>query len=174
MLDFPDFRQTFEYDCGAKALHSVLTYFGIDTNEINIIKIANTNKHNGTPLDGVKKVAGHFKLKCRIKKMDINEIKKYIDREIPVILLVQAWPKKKVHDWKKSWENGHFVVAIGYDNKRIYFEDPYDIHRSYLTYSELLDRWHDIDTAKNKKYYNLGIILLGKKKYVSKKIVHMK
>jgi len=38
ILDFPELRQTFNYDCGAKALQSVLAYYGIDIREEEIIK----------------------------------------------------------------------------------------------------------------------------------------
>jgi len=44
MLDFPNARQTFEYDCGAKAMHAVLAYYGVNANENEILKIAKTNK----------------------------------------------------------------------------------------------------------------------------------
>jgi hypothetical protein len=38
------------------------------------------------------------------------------------------------------------VVAIGWDDGGIYFEDPSIVEaRGYLTYAEVDDRWHDVD-----------------------------
>ena len=170
LLDFPMFQQTFEFDCGAQALHSVLTFYGIDTSEMEIIKIAGTSGKYGTPIHGMEKVARHFDLKCDIKKMTINDIKK----NIPVILLIQAWSNRKIKDWENDWKDGHYVVAVGYDSKKIYFEDPYSYLRTYLFYKELEGRWHDLDVSANKEYKNTGIIIKGKKKkYSSKKKLHM-
>ncbi|MCB9803165.1 C39 family peptidase [Candidatus Nomurabacteria bacterium] len=174
IIEFPEFRQTFDYDCGAKTMHAMLAYYGIDVNEIDLIKIADTNDHHGTPLAGLEKIAQHFGLKYHAKKMTIDDLKKYIDRQQPVILMLQAWPKRKVHNWSKHWSSGHFAIAIGYDQKKIYFEDPAVTIKTYLEFSELMKRWHDVDTHSDKKYYNLGIVISGKQKvYSAKRITHM-
>ena len=174
ILKFPISKQTFDYDCGAKAMQSILTYYGIDLLEIEIIKIAKSNS-DGTPIHGMIKVAKHFGFNAKAEKITIDKLKKYINRKIPVILLIQAWAKRKIKNWKNDWKDGHYVVAIGYDKKRIYFEDPYAVLRTYLTYSELEERWHDIDSSTGKKYEHSGIILLSDKKgsYNPDKIIHM-
>ena len=174
MLNFPLLRQTYEYDCGAKALHSVLIYYNIDVSEEEIMAITKTNK-NGTPVKGIVQAAKHFGLTASEETLNIEQLKKYIKNKVPVIVLLQAWPTKKVANWQEHWADGHYVVAIGYDRKKIYFADPYSILRTYLTYNELKDRWHDIDSSVNKKYYNLGIPVLGQAgKYRNpKKIIHL-
>ena len=161
ILEFPTARQTYNYDCGAKAMHAVLTYYGIDTNENKILQIAKTTPKRGTPVHGMIRVAQHFKLKARIEELSIPKLKKYIDREIPVILLLQAWGGQ-VADLKRDWKDGHYVVAIGYDKERIYFEDPSSILRLYISYQDLEERWHDIDKAK--KYLQTGIVVSAPKK----------
>jgi len=174
ILEFPEFRQTFDYDCGAKSLEAILAYYGINANEIDLINLAGTNDDHGTPINGIKKVARHFGFKVAIKAMTIAEIKKYLDQDKPVLLMLQAWSKQKIKNWKKHWDHGHFVVAVGYDKDKIYFEDPYVNVKTYLTYKELLQRWHDIDTRSQIKYNNLGILFYGKrKKYSANKIIHM-
>lgn len=161
ILEFPTARQTFDYDCGAKAMHAILSYYGIDTNESKILRIARTNSQRGTPVHGMIRVAEQFKLKARIEKLSINKLKKYIDKEVPVILLLQAWGGKE-KDLKYDWKDGHYVVAIGYDKDRIYLEDPSTVLRSYISYQDLEDRWHDIDKAK--RYVKTGIIVSSPKK----------
>ena len=171
ILQIPEFRQTYGYDCGAKAAQSIHAYYGIDIREDKIIKLAGTNK-NGTSIEGIVKVLKMNKLKCDVSEMNIDDIKKYLDKKIPVIILLQAWTLKKKVDWKENWDDGHYVVAIGYDSKKIYFDDPSSVLRTYLTYKELLNRWHDV--IKGKKYFNCGIAVYGKRPMYSYiKVKHM-
>lgn len=74
--------------------------------------------------------------------------------------MLKAWPEKKV-DWTKDSVDGHYVVAIGYDRRNIYFEDPYKFVRTYLSFEELEIRWHSIDEGK--KYLKWGMAVLGRK-----------
>jgi predicted double-glycine peptidase len=58
--------------------------------------------------------------------------------------------------YAEEWDSGHWVVAIGYDDDKVYFEDPWIPHaRAYLTWDELDDRWHDLD-YDNSKVYRYG------------------
>lgn len=172
ILVFPELRQTYNYDCGAKAAHAILAYYGIDVRESEIIKISHTTRA-GTPLRGIIKTMKKHGLKCQAGAMTIDKIKKYIDKKIPVLLVLQAWTDKKRINWEKDWIDGHYVVAIGYDRSKIYFEDPSSIMRTYLTNRELIKRWHDVDTD-GKKYINYGLAVYGKKnKFSLKKSIHM-
>lgn len=173
-IDFPSLRQTFEYDCGAKAMHACLSYYGINTNEYDILRIARTTPRSGTSLRGMVAVAKHFKLKVEVEEMSVEKLKKYMDKKTPAILLLQAWSKQKKKNWKNHWSDGHYVVAIGYDKDKIYFDDPYYVLRTYLTYKELEERWHGCGDSRKDKRFNLGIVVQGaKNKYSSTKAVHM-
>jgi ABC-type bacteriocin/lantibiotic exporter with double-glycine peptidase domain len=168
---FPELRQTYYWDCGAKAIQAILAYYGIDVHEETIIKLAGTTE-TGTPIKGLKKVIKKYGLKFDGGRMTIEDIKKYIDKKIPVILLLQAWPMKKITDWENYWDDGHYAVAIRYDKKKIYFEDPWTFFRTYLSYDELQKRWHD--RVGGKEYYNYGLAVYGKKiSYNLRKIIHM-
>ena len=63
--------------------------------------------------------------------------------------------------WEDDWNDGHWVVPIGYDSKYIHFEDPACQYRTFLSYDELNKRWHDIDTP-DKKLFHFGISFYGK------------
>jgi hypothetical protein len=92
-----------------------------------------------------------------------------------VILCIQAWADGKVN-YAKSWDHGHYVVAIGYNGreKTILFHDPsVPDQRAFLTQKELLDRWHDVD-RKGAKYTNFGIAIYGKKPKFRSKLVKIK
>ena len=173
IFEFPELRQTYNFDCGAKAIQAVLAYYGFDMREEKIMKMAKTVRI-GTPIDGILFVLKEYRFKYKSGKMTILDLKKYIDKKIPIILLLQAWSYKKKKDWKNDWKDGHFVVAIGYDKEKIYFEDPSSVKRTYLTFSELKERWHDEDTD-GKRYFNFGIAVFGEKSnYKSERFIHMK
>ena len=172
MLNFPELRQTYEYDCGASALQSVLVYFGIKKREEILIKEAKTSK-KGTSVDNLEKTLKKYKLKFDSMEMSIKDIKNYIEKGIPVILLVQAWGKSKKFAWKNDWKDEHYVVAIGYDKNKFYFEDPYTFERTFLNSKDLIKRWHA--KLDGKKYFCRGIAVYGKKpKFNPKKIVPMR
>ena len=116
---------------------------------------------DGTSPHHIIQTLHHYRLKTWAKRMTISEVKRYIDKDIPVILVLQAWTTAKHINWKKDWEDGHYVVAIGYDRDRIYFEDPSTFERSYLTYTELRDRWHD-GTPGHRVYRHYGIAVGGR------------
>ncbi len=171
-ITLPQLRQTYSYDCGAKVLQSVLVYYGIEVREDYIIKSAGTSK-DGTPINGIIKVAKKHGLKTDSRQMTIKDVKEYLKKNIPVILVLQAWTKKKKIDWENDWVDGHYVVAIGYTKDKIIFEDPSSFVRTYLKYEELLKRWHDID-QDGKIYFHHAIAVFGKKpRFNRDKIVHM-
>lgn len=182
ILTFPLLRQCYHYDCGASAMESVLSYYGIDICEGDMIKIAKTTKR-GTPIKSFEIVAKKFNLKFKSSEnMDIEILKKNINNKYPTIIALQAWvgreikgkwAAKKIKEWGRVWNQGHYAAAIGYDSKRIYFEDPSATIRTYLTFDELKKRWHDRD-GKGHKLFNWGIVFYGKKpNYNFNKIDHM-
>jgi len=171
-INLPQLVQTYNYDCGAKALQSILAYYGIEAREDKIMKFAKTSK-KGTPIRGMVTATEKFGLKTEIKGMTIKDIKEYIKKDIPVILILQAWTGKKEVDWEKDWADGHYVVAIGYTKDKVLFVDPSSFQYTYLKYNELEKRWHDVDTD-GKKYDHYGIAIFGKKpKFKKCKMVHM-
>jgi ABC-type bacteriocin/lantibiotic exporter with double-glycine peptidase domain len=155
LLNFPPLRQVYQYDCGANAIQGVLDYYGIDVREGVILKMAGTTK-SGTNIRGVKKVADYFGLKYKDGAMTISDLKKWIDKKIPVIIVLQAWTEQEKVNWAKDWKDGHYVTVIGYSKKRIYFSDPSCERETFLTYKELEKRWHDRD-VRWKKVINWGM-----------------
>lgn len=173
IADFPEFRQVSYYDCGATAIESVLAYFGFDVPEKEIIQISGTRPKRGTPIKGIQKIAEKFGLKFKSGEMTISELKKNIRDGKPAIIAIQSsWRCRKAKNLGRCWSRGHYVIPVGYDDKRIYFADPYCFVRTYLNFDELEERWHDSD-GKN-KYLHWGITFYGKKiKYSLDKAIHM-
>ncbi len=173
ILDFPQLRQTFNYDCGDIVIESVLAYYGIEVREDVLINQVKTNISDGTRIENIIAIFHKYNLQSYSREMLVDDIKEYINQNIPVILVLQAWTEQEKVDWKNDWDDGHYVVAIGYDREKIYFEDPSAFERTYLTFEELRKRWHDIDVS-GQRYYNYAIAVYGKKpKFSNHKIIHM-
>lgn len=165
MLDFPNVRQSTEYRCGVVCVQTILVYYGEDYREDELISQVtdkNTDMSDNKKSANIPKIVQFLKEKgysVDNKQMTIDELIRYIDRDIPVIIVLQAWEDKD--DYTLEWNSGHYVVAIGYTKNKILFEDPSTFQTSYLTFKELMGRWHDQD--EDTRYIQYGIAVYGKK-----------
>ena len=158
-------RQTFDFDCGAKALQIVMAYYGVDIREDELIQELGTGK-DGTRVDKMISVAESkgFRVETR-QNLSVKDLKRYIDQGHPAIVLLQAWADRymTLKDGRNEYESGHYAVVIGYEKGVLLFEDPASFRRTWLREYEFLARWHDQDADGNRKYEQFGMVLLGKK-----------
>jgi ABC-type bacteriocin/lantibiotic exporter with double-glycine peptidase domain len=145
-------------------------YYGYKVSEEELIQQAGTCSGQGTLIKDIEKTLGYYDLKFDSKKMTEMEVRNYLDQGFPVLLLLQAWNGGNI-DYKKDYQDGHWVVAIGYQEDRIIFEDPYAFERTFLTREELKERWYSQE--KDQKINQQGIVVLGIAQYDSKEIIHM-
>jgi predicted double-glycine peptidase len=164
MIELPTGRQTFDFDCGAKALQIVLAYYGIDIAEGDLMKELSCDTR-GTPVQNMISVAETQGFKVMSKDgFSLEEVKRFVDEKRPVIVLVQAWAERymTLEDWKTDDDDGHYVIVIGHLDGIIVFEDPSSFHRTWLTEEEFMARWHDVDSKTNHRLEHFGMVLLGK------------
>lgn len=146
LIDFPYVRQFHNYDCGSACTFAILTWYGKDTREDKVLKKLHTTKV-GTSKDSILDLCKKNQINCQEKYgVSVKELKGFLDQGRPVIMAIQAWPSKKApKDWEDNNDEGHYVIAIGYDDDQIIFEDPASIERTFLTVEQLDRRWHDTD-----------------------------
>jgi len=163
-MTFPSKMQEYDYDCGVACMEAILTFFGFTDLEDKIMKIARTTRKDGTYVKGLTRVAREFGMKYKtFTNLSIDDLKKYINHRYPVIIAIQAYSRKPGFKYDRSWVHGHYVIPIGYDNKRVYFQDPSSNLRTFLSYEELNQRWHDID-VNDKKLLHFGMVIFGPNK----------
>ena len=63
IIEYPETRQVFNFDCGANALVSLLVFAGIEEREDRIALLAGTTK-DGTDTTGVLRVLNYYGLLC--------------------------------------------------------------------------------------------------------------
>jgi predicted double-glycine peptidase len=166
VLSFPDLRQNYDFTCGASSLQGVFQYYGEDAIESDLATELGTDPDWGTEPAEIEKVAIAHGYEVESREMTIDEVKQFIDQKYPVILDIQAWhgDTDTAFDYTDDYEDGHYVVVVGYDDSGFILEDPSDEGRSYMKFDELEKRWHDVDKQGN-KFNSLGIVIKGEPKY---------
>jgi predicted double-glycine peptidase len=157
-------RQTYDFDCGAKALQTVMAYYGVDVREDKLIKELGSND-NGTTVDKMVSMAQFYGFQVKTQEyLTLQDLKEYIKKGTPVIVLLQAWADRymTLNDWREDDDDGHYAIVIGYARKVLIFEDPSSFRRTWLREKEFLARWHDVDAEINKKYERFGMVLFGR------------
>ena len=170
LIEFPEFHQIYDFDCGASALQSVITYYGGTVREQKIMEHADTTEKDGTDAPGMLKALRYYGLKYKDGSMTIEDLKGYIDKDIPVIIIIQAYDGKPPKTWKGKEDHSHWVVAIGYKGNKIIFEDPDAAFRTYVEEKDLMDRWYDYNSEPH--YY--GIAVFGKPMFKTDLILPIK
>jgi len=171
ILTFPETRQSQSFDCGASATQSVLYYYGIERREDHIIKEMGTTEA-GTPPGLIAKYMLQQGLCLYAGRMSIASLKRWIDKGVPVIMPIQAWPEDPQKDYAIALDEGHYVVAIGYEDGQIVFDDPALLgNRGRIPEAELDVRWHDVAEEKW-MLEHFGMAVFGRKpQYNPKQII---
>lgn len=169
-IALPDTTQIEEYSCGASCLQSISKYYGVGPDDewdfVDDLKKVGMDKRVGSHPYQIRAVARKYGLRCEgHKKMTTAELLYYLRMKRPVMLMIQAWGVGEDEDedyrisYDKWWKDGHWVIAIGFDKKGIYFEDPsLQAVRGYLSFEELDARWRDTGPyGKHYDHYGVAI-----------------
>jgi predicted double-glycine peptidase len=160
-IPVPSVQQQTGWTCGPAALMAVTRYFQVfDGSEADMIALLQSTPEGGTPPDHM--VAGTRKLGLEawgVRGMTIDQLEEYLEDGYPVIVCLQAWGSPEGYE---ALESGHWVVAMGAGEDRIYFEDPElePNERGYIPREEFDHRWQDKD-EDGKLYYHYGIVFKG-------------
>jgi predicted double-glycine peptidase len=166
LSNMPDTRQSTEYSCGAAALQAVLGYWGRDIGEKDLMELLNTDPESGTYPDDIIRVARQMGLEAEYgENLTLADIEDSLQEGKPVMIDCQAWKSvSEFNDsWAVVWNNGHWMVIIGLDNKNVYFEDPYILgSRGFMSRQEFLERWHNprgLDESDLVEQIHMGIAI---------------
>ncbi len=166
----PIISQATSHSCGAAALMAALLYFGVfDGPESELHGPLAVTPEQGTHPDNIVAVARARGLTAELRTgLTLAAIERALAQGAVVILAVQAWLEESDRDaggWEAQWEDGHYVVAVGLDDRNLYVMDP-SVRGSYgfIPRAELLRRWHDFEIVGGRRveYDRLGIVLRGK------------
>jgi len=139
----PDTTQETDYTCGASALQAVCKFYGVgpvtEPEFVEHMRMPETGSDPEHLIRGVRRYGLEHR---EFNPMTITQLTRCLDRGRPVLIMLQAWGGRR--SYRRVYKDGHWVVAIGYHRRGVYFEDP-SIHaaRGFMSYHELEVRWHD-------------------------------
>lgn len=168
LLPVPLVSQAWPWTCGGAALMATLLYFGVfDGPESRIDEEVGATPDGGTPVVNIVAEARRFGLSAEARTgLTADALAHELARGAVVIVALQAWATTPVADWRAHWEDGHYVVIVGFDSDRVYVMDPsIRTGYGYLPRDQFLERWHDYDLQGDRRvvYDQLGIVIQGEK-----------
>jgi hypothetical protein len=164
ILDFKnDYKQLHEGSCGPNLMREIILYKkGLDIPESDLIDISSCSKEYGTSVKAMIALADNFNLKYYIKhNSTISDLVYSINKNNPVIILIQEGQNYKSKDWSKIWNKGHYVGINGFDEqkKEIFYYDPLYGKTKAISYQNLDKVWHDKDLENI--YEHFGMFFLN-------------
>ena len=171
----PIISQATSHSCGAAALMAVLIYFGVfDGPESELHVRLGVTPQDGTHPDQIVAVAREQGLAAdKRTNVTLEDVERALAGGAVVILAIQAWPAQEPSHgqavpWETTWDDGHYVVAVGLDSNSLYVMDP-SVRGSYgfIPRAELLRRWHDfeLEGGRRVEYRRLGIVIRGEPRF---------
>lgn len=166
-VPLPDVQQPDYYSCGAAVLMSIGSYYGVGPEDIEDWKTdLGTRTDTGTDVEPMVEYARN-KLGMEVsvveRDMTDDQVRAALDQGKPVVCLIQAYGEPG--EYEKRNDNGHYVVAIGYDRENVYFMDPnLTGRRGFLSWPEFHRRWHEnLGTDDNPDVRNRFGMIIGPK-----------
>jgi predicted double-glycine peptidase len=163
-------RQITDYSCGASALRAVLSYWGKDIDEAQLMGLLRTNSDVGTNPEDIASGARSLGFDAEvIENLALDHLERLTGDGIPVIALAQVWLSEGEPDRPLAdiWDNGHYVVVLGVDSDHVYFQDPFiQMSKAFVPRQTFEDHWHQVmggDLERNPKLIHLGIIVRGQR-----------
>lgn len=160
VIPVPLVRQMVDYSCGDVAALALLRYWDpsdyASVGEADLYAPLHTTAQDGTDpqpiteyLKTVRGLSADFRLGATVADLTAA-----IDHGEPPIVDLEAWRDDPgtpdVAEWAADWDDGHYAVLVGYDDRDFYLMDPSTgDHYAYVPRGELEPRWHDVLTGSN-------------------------
>ncbi|MBI5209731.1 MAG: C39 family peptidase [Elusimicrobia bacterium] len=165
-LPVPVTVQETSYSCGAAAALAVLRYWkAYAGGERSLYELLDTRPKDGTPPENIADGLARLGLAASLREnMSLDDLRAALRRGESAILDIQAWREDESTPWSDRWEDGHYVILIGMDERYAYLMDPStEEGYAYLPVAELLERWHDYEDRGGiyRRHYQLGILVKG-------------
>lgn len=110
------FPQTTRYTCSAATLGAVLKHWGYGYSEQALAQIIGVDPKEGATNQQIVAAAQRLSFDAKVRLFtDIDELKAFTDRDIPVILNILSFLQPG---------RGHFVVATQIDARHVRLMDP--------------------------------------------------
>ncbi len=173
LVRVPFVQQKQDFSCGAAATLLLMRYWCVDTYEnaaeADLYEPLRTTRANGTEPEPMVELFHRSGLQAeyRTTTVRIDELERAVIAGEPPIVDLQAW-SDRTDPWAQTWDAGHYVVMVGYDEDRLYFADPSRATPggyAFLLRGELDDRWHDLSGELDTPLERMTIFVRGTRRW---------
>lgn len=169
LLPVPIVRQKTNYSCGDVATLALVRYWrGEDFDavpESGLYAPLRTTEEDGTdphPIEAFLDAQGLDADYETGASVDLGQLLAAVDRGQPPIVDLQAWQNEPRRPWAGDWDDGHYVVLVGWDDRDLFFMDPStDDTYAFIPRQEFVSRWHDVVGKANVRTQHLVIFVHG-------------
>ena len=137
LLEVPFVKQKDDF-CGPASLSSVLEYYDVKVSQEDIAKVVYSPKLKGALITDLENYAKSLGFKTTLFKGSLEDLKKYLDQNVPVIILVDLgflWVSKP-----------HYLVVVGYDEENFYVHTGFE-SKKRVPYEELYKKWQKMGSV---------------------------
>jgi predicted double-glycine peptidase len=177
----PVVTQRQDFSCGAAATLAILRYWRPDAyaqvDEGTLYAPLETTHARGTEPEPIVAYLRQNGLDARYRHTDVTvaDLERAVDSGEPPIVDLQAWTDHAASPYRETWDAGHYVVMVGYDDERLYFVDPSTMTPDgfvYLTRAEFDERWHDLAGEHDERVERMAIFVRGATGGATTRTVH--
>ncbi len=176
----PVVTQRQDFSCGAAATLAILRYWRPEAyaqvDEGALYAPLETTHARGTEPEPIVAYLRQSGLDARYRHTDVTvaDLERAVDSGEPPIVDLQAWTDHAASPYRETWDAGHYVVMVGYDDERLYFVDPSTMTDGfvYLTRAEFDERWHDLAGEHDERVERMAIFVRGSTAGVTPRAVH--
>jgi predicted double-glycine peptidase len=169
LVPVPVVTQRRDFSCGPAATLALLRYWRPEAyttvDETDLYASLETTNERGTepqPMEALLRRSG-LEAHYRFGDVTVRDLERAVDAREPPIVDLQAWTDHEA-PYRETWDAGHYVVMIGYDDERLFFADPSTATPHgyvFLPRAELDDRWHDLAGLTDDRVERMAIFVRG-------------
>jgi predicted double-glycine peptidase len=137
------YRQSRPWSCGPACVRIILSLYGIEEAERDLIDEMGASALTGTAPRAIERALGGR----GIGFAKVTNFHRLRTAKRPAIVAYQDHGPRGT-DYATSWDHGHYAVIIAASRDRVTLSDPSSKRpRRHLNTADFLSRWHDIDAA---------------------------
>lgn len=158
-------KQRTSWTCGPASLRSIFYHYGYSVSEQELV-IEGEIEEEGTDFKTMRKLARSHGFKFYSKENGtIDDLKKWLLKEIPILICYQDWGKP-------NGDNGHYAVLTGLSKTHVVISDPSNYWEGdgakfasskKMAIDNFLKRWFEIEDGVKVKHW-FAVITPRKKK----------